>query len=209
MNRMTIEQAVSLLDERPAKCRPTSPLHSEGYEVGGLDDVKVIVGWVAPRNSDLEKLLRDDRSAAALKGLLSRIDGIYVRDFASWRRRQLAASVDAVIREIHEEDEDEEDEDREVTEAAEEIGCCAEFVADGVIQKEDVHVMSATGSEVESPIRQIYIGRIIPTWRDASDLIERIRETAGALTRVGEKIGRKDPDVYVDGNYSSGICYDD
>ena len=126
---LSIPKLLELIGERPAKCRPTSPLHSEGPDVGGLTNARVVVGWdvAGEEDDDLEddlvrsltsakeapfKLLEVEPFLRALETMLGKTDlcsqvDLSPKDFVSQLRKKVedkAGSPEALLREVHEED---------------------------------------------------------------------------------------------------------
>lgn len=237
MNCMTVERAVELFGERPAKIRPTSPLHSEGYGVGGLTDVRAIVGWELELKTgvdlreDLEKAMRGShpslraedvgpviQTIASLLPSLSVYGEIDPENWASRFSKEIDEGL-AALREVHEEDDDGEENAplyAEYCEAATRLYGVAQMVVHGKVSVDDVIVLKGTDYDEAGEggnggeggsVRGAYVGKVVGTG-DAAQFAQRVVETAASVADVGLRAGCEGaPRVHLDGDYECGTTY--
>ena len=151
--KVTLTQIAALLLVREGKLRPTSPLHSEGSEVGGLNNIETIVGWQ----------IDDDQAKKIAKKLAADPIGnedVRIHTFTETRSGESS---------------EDEDEDSDGT------GTRSKYF--GVSVRVDGHGL-----------------------RDAMDTLVKY---AGILIPIGEKFRLGEPGFHVDGDYESGMCYDE
>ena len=231
--RMTISQFAELIESRPAKCRPTSPLHSEGYDISGLESVAVVVGYElhvpndSPEGRKLIVEYQKHRTNRASKlsemiggesvfKFLALVDNISIlmpgdHDFAS-----VAGLIESGKTYVPSEGRTgEEDEPREEDEDPDEdnairILLLAKIVLGLGLKASDVIINTDQLCSEENGYHRFeraLVGTKLRLDTEASKTIKEIKEISEKLAPMGKKLGEKEPTIFLSGNGVEGTCF--
>ena len=217
---LSIAQFAALLETREGKLRPTSPLHSEGYEVSGLTNVTVLVGFEVPKAGE-KKLLRhflkhranEKSELASLVGdvttfleqaekMTDRV-GFDELDFETIQGNVTGGDEDG-------DGEDWQDRDQEADQATlSEILKATKFALDNQIPFNQIHFTTFTqyGNEMaEESISRVYVGEEVAIdAAKAADAIQAITDATRKLEPLTRKL-KIEAKVIITGNEVSGNC---